>query len=136
MRPVSVDDNITVRNVSFSYPTRKEVPVLVDLNFELRKGQTVAFVGASGCGKSTVLQLLQRFYDPDNGYIELDGKNIKHLNVGWMRDRIGVVEQDPVLFDFSIMENIRVGRTEVVIVVHCVFVQMLQMLLRSPKMRR
>ena len=133
MRPVSVDDNITVRNVSFSYPTRKEVPILVDLNFELRKGQTVAFVGASGCGKSTVLQLLQRFYDPDNGYIELDGKNIKHLNVGWMRDRIGVVEQEPVLFDFSIMENIRVGRTEVVIVLHCVFVQRL---LRSHKMRR
>ena len=113
MRPVSVDDNITVRNVSFSYPTHKEVPILNELNFEVRKGQTVALVGPSGCGKSTVLQLLQRFYDPDSGYIELDGKNIKHLNVGWMRDRIGVVGQEPVLFDLSIMENIRVGRTEV-----------------------
>ena len=117
MRPVSVDDNITVRNVSFSYPTRKEVPILNDLNFEVRKGQTVALVGPSGCGKSTVLQLLQRFYDPDSGYIELDGKNIKHLNVGWMRDRIGVVGQEPVLFDLSIMENIRVGRTEVPFIV-------------------
>ena len=113
MRPVSVDDNITVRNLSFSYPTRKDVPILNDINFEVRKGQTVALVGSSGCGKSTVLQLLQRFYDPDTGYIELDGKNIKHLNVGWMRDRIGVVGQEPVLFDLSIMENIRVGRTEV-----------------------
>ena len=117
MRPVSVDDNITVRNVSFSYPTRKEVLILNDLNFEVRKGQTVALVGPSGCGKSTVLQLLQRFYDPDSGYIELDGKNIKHLNVGWMRDRIGVVGQEPVLFDLSIMENIRVGRTEVAFIV-------------------
>ena len=117
MRPVSVDDNITVRNVSFSYPTRKEVPILNELNFEVRKGQTVALVGPSGCGKSTVLQLLQRFYDPDSGYIELDGKNIKHLNVGWMRDRIGVVGQEPVLFDLSIMENIRVGRTEVPFIV-------------------
>merc|ERR1712083_1217579 len=82
-------------------------------SFDVKKGQTVAIVGPSGCGKSTLLQMIQRFYDPDSGIIELDGKNIKNLNVGWMRDRIGVVGQEPILFDLTILENIRVGRTEV-----------------------
>ena len=113
MRPITVDNNITIRNLTFSYPSRKTVNVLNNLSFDVKKGQTVAIVGPSGCGKSTVLQMIQRFYDPDSGIIELDGKNIKNLNVGWMRDRIGVVGQEPILFDLTILENIRVGRTEV-----------------------
>ena len=113
MKPITVDNNISVKNLTFSYPSRKTVKVLSNLSFEVKKGQTVALVGPSGCGKSTVLQLIQRFYDPESGFIELDGKNIKNLNVGWMRDRIGVVGQEPILFDLTILENIRVGRTEV-----------------------
>ena len=81
----------------------------------MRKGQTVALVGASGSGKSTVLHLLQRFYDPDPGHglIMLDDVDIKLLSVGWLRDKIGVVSQHPVMFDMTILENIRVGRSEV-----------------------
>ncbi|XP_023344692.1 phosphatidylcholine translocator ABCB4 [Eurytemora carolleeae] len=113
MKPISVDDNICFRNLTFKYPSRNTVSVLKNITFEVKKGQTVALIGASGCGKSTVLQLIQRFYDPVEGSIELDGRNIRSLNVGWMRERIGVVSQEPVLFDLSILENIRVGRVEV-----------------------
>ena len=114
MKPVFLDNSITIRNVSFTYPTRK-VQVLTGLSLQVRKGQTVALVGPSGCGKSTVLNLLQRFYDPDNqsGFIMLDDVDIKLLSVGWLRDKIGVVSQEPVMFDMTILENIRVGRSEV-----------------------
>ena len=92
-----------------------KVQVLTGLSLQVRKGQTVALVGPSGCGKSTVLNLLQRFYDPDNqsGFIMLDDVDIKLLSVGWLRDKIGVVSQEPVMFDMTILENIRVGRSEV-----------------------
>ena len=114
MKPVFLDNSITIKNVSFTYPTRK-VEVLTGLSLQVRKGQTVALVGPSGCGKSTVLNLLQRFYDPDNqsGFIMLDDVDIKLLSVGWLRDKIGVVSQEPVMFDLNILENIRVGRSEV-----------------------
>jgi len=74
------------------------------------KGQTVALVGASGCGKSTVVQLIQRFYDPLEGCVEIDGVDIRQLNVHWLRNHIGVVSQEPVLFAKTIAENIRYGR--------------------------
>ena len=73
-------------------------------------GKTVALVGPSGCGKSTVIQLVQRLYDPDQGSVLLDGVDLTSLNVGWLRDNIGVVGQEPVLFGTSIIENIRFGR--------------------------
>ena len=74
------------------------------------KGQTVALVGASGCGKSTVVQLVQRFYDPLEGSVEVDGVDIRQLNIKWLRNNIGVVSQEPVLFAKTIAENIRYGR--------------------------
>jgi len=74
------------------------------------KGQTVALVGASGCGKSTVVQLIQRFYDPLEGSVEIDSVDIRQLNVKWLRNKIGVVSQEPVLFAKTIAENIRYGR--------------------------
>jgi len=74
------------------------------------KGQTVALVGASGCGKSTVVQLIQRFYDPLEGSVEIDGVDIRQLNIKWLRNHIGIVSQEPVLFAKSIGENIRYGR--------------------------
>ena len=114
MKPVFLDNSITIMNVSFTYPTRM-IKALSGLSLQVRKGQTVALVGPSGCGKSTVLQLLQRFYDPDpgSGLIMLDDVDIKLLSVGWLRDKIGVVSQQPVMFDMTILENIRVGRSEV-----------------------
>jgi ABC-type multidrug transport system fused ATPase/permease subunit len=70
----------------------------------------VALVGGSGCGKSTVIQLLQRFYDPLGGTVLVDGNDTKNLNIRWLRQHIGVVSQEPVLFAMSIAENIRYGR--------------------------
>ena len=75
----------------------------------VNKGQTIAVVGASGCGKSTVIQLLQRFYDPIQGSVLIDGIDIKELNVKWLRQHIGIVSQEPILFATSIAENISYG---------------------------
>ena len=80
------------------------------LSLTIEPGKTVALVGPSGCGKSTVLQLVQRLYDPDQGTVLLDDLDLRSLNVGWLRDNIGVVGQEPVLFGTSIKENIQFGR--------------------------
>ena len=76
----------------------------------MKEGQTVALVGSSGCGKSTITQLIQRFYDPSRGTILLDGIDIKKLNVKWLRQQIGLVSQEPVLFGTTIAKNICYGR--------------------------
>ena len=83
--------------------------VLTGLSLDVAVGQTVALVGASGCGKSTVIQLIQRFYDPLGGAVYIDNQPINELNVRWLRRRIGVVSQEPVLFATTIAENIRYG---------------------------
>ena len=98
--------HIKFQDVSFSYPSRADIKVLNKFNLEIPQGKTVALVGPSGCGKSTCIQLLQRFYDPDSGIILIDGRNLKDLNVGWVRDQIGIVAQEPVLFDCSIRDNL------------------------------
>lgn len=82
------------------------------LNFSVRAGETVALVGKSGCGKSTCIQLLQRFYDPIFGRIKLGGYNVKDLDVDWLRSVVSVVEQEPVLFNTTISENIKLGNKE------------------------
>ncbi|CAF4354164.1 unnamed protein product, partial [Rotaria sordida] len=92
-------------NVTFTYPARQETSVLNNLSLKISSGKTVALVGASGCGKSTIIQLIQRFYDPDQGRVLLDGKDIKTLNVAWLRSHIGIVSQEPVLFTGSIEDN-------------------------------
>lgn len=111
-RPKLVTGKVEFRSVKFNYPSRPDVPILKDLSLTIEPGQTVALVGPSGCGKSTCIQLIQRFYDPDQGFVLLDNKNIKDLNVGWLRDHIGIVSQEPVLFDCSIIENIKFGYDE------------------------
>ena len=75
----------------------------------MKKGETVALVGQSGCGKSTCIQLIQRFYDGDSGSIELDGIPVNQLNLTWLREQIGFVQQEPVLFDKTIKDNILYG---------------------------
>ncbi|CAG2178572.1 unnamed protein product, partial [Oppiella nova] len=100
---------VELRGTHFSYPSRPDVPVLRGLDLVAEPGQTVALVGPSGCGKSTVIQLVQRFYDVSGGQVLIDGRDIRELNVGWLRDRIGVVGQEPVLFGCSIADNIRLG---------------------------
>lgn len=107
-----VKANIKFEHVTFSYPTRCSVPIIRNLNFELKQGQTVAICGRTGSGKSTVMNLLLRFYDPDEGCIYLDNCNLCDLNVSWLRSLIGIVEQEPALFDCSIFENIALGAAQ------------------------
>ncbi|KAF1382523.1 hypothetical protein PFLUV_G00144660 [Perca fluviatilis] len=94
---------------NFTYPTRPDVQVLNGLVVSVKPGQTLAFVGSSGCGKSTSVQLLERFYDPDEGKVLIDGRPSCTVNVPFLRSQIGIVSQEPVLFDCSIAENIQYG---------------------------
>ncbi|KAH0660368.1 hypothetical protein KY289_029116 [Solanum tuberosum] len=105
-----VKGDIELRHVSFKYPTRPDVQILRDLCLTIRSGQTVALVGESGCGKSTVISLLQRFYDPDSGQISLDGIEIQKFQVKWLRQQMGLVSQEPVLFNDTIRANIAYGK--------------------------
>ncbi|OXB52858.1 hypothetical protein ASZ78_009154, partial [Callipepla squamata] len=107
-----VRGEIEFHNVTFHYPSRPDVKILDNLSMVIKTGETTAFVGASGAGKSTTIQLIQRFYDPTDGMITLDGHDIRSLNIQWLRSQIGVVEQEPVLFATTIAENIRYGRDD------------------------
>uniref|UniRef100_A0A8C4WUK3 ATP binding cassette subfamily B member 4 n=1 Tax=Gopherus evgoodei TaxID=1825980 RepID=A0A8C4WUK3_9SAUR len=112
-KPDHIRGNLEFRNVYFNYPSRQDVKILKGLNLKVNCGQTVALVGSSGCGKSTTVQLIQRFYDPEKGMITIDGEDIKTLNLRYLREIIGVVNQEPVLFATTIAENIRYGREDV-----------------------
>ena len=103
---------IEFADVGFSYPSRKELPVLQGISLRIEPGQKVALVGKSGAGKSTMVQLLMRFYSPSSGGILLDGKDIQHLNLRQLRQNIGIVPQEVLLFGGSIEENIRYGKPE------------------------
>ena len=100
---------VTVKDVLFSYPARPDVQVLHGLSLSLSPGKTLALVGPSGCGKSTVVSLIERFYDPSAGSLTLESFDLRDLNLQWLRSQIGIVSQEPVLFDASIAENIRYG---------------------------
>ncbi|XP_067628798.1 ATP-dependent translocase ABCB1 isoform X2 [Eurosta solidaginis] len=104
--------HIELRDVSFRYPSREEVQILNKLNLKIQRGHTVALVGSSGCGKSTIIQLVQRFYDPQEGGVYFNDVDLKDLNITWLRERIGVVGQEPILFGTTIYENIRYGRED------------------------
>ncbi|KAK5581948.1 hypothetical protein RB653_003529 [Dictyostelium firmibasis] len=105
----TVQGNIEYRNIGFSYPSRPEVKIFNNFNLTIKQGTTVALVGDSGGGKSSVIGLLERFYDPDEGEVYLDEVNIKDINIHSLRKNIGLVSQEPVLFANSIAENIRYG---------------------------
>ncbi len=98
--------------IKFHYPSRPLQTALSDFTLEVAPGQTVAIVGPSGAGKSTVFQLLLRFYDPQNGDIVLDGVSTRHMDLSALRDRIGIVPQDAVIFSSSALENIRYGQPD------------------------
>jgi ATP-binding cassette subfamily B (MDR/TAP) protein 10 len=101
--------NVVFENVSFNYPSRPDASVLKNLNLNIENGAVTAIVGRSGSGKSTLASLLLRLYDPQEGAIFLDGHDIKQLNPGWLRQNIGAVNQEPVLFSGTIKENILYG---------------------------
>jgi ATP-binding cassette, subfamily B (MDR/TAP), member 1 len=115
-KPDGIKGTIELKNVSFIYPARPEgtslwngltvVTVLKDVSMCIPEGKFTAVVGPSGSGKSTVLQLLERFYDPVEGEVFLDGHNIRDLNVKFLRSRLGLVSQEPVLFGTTVFENV------------------------------
>ena len=111
--PTEKPNLIEFRNVKFAYPSRPGVQVLSGLSFTVRAGQKIALVGPSGGGKSTVMALLQRFYEPTEGALLVNHTELQSIDVQWWRDQIGYVGQEPVLFDLTLEENLRYGNSEV-----------------------
>jgi ABC-type multidrug transport system fused ATPase/permease subunit len=111
LRPVvPPSGNVSFEDVTFAYPSRPDKIVLKSFTLRIHAGQQIALVGASGSGKSTVLSLMERFYDPQAGIVTLDGVNVQLLDPMWLREYIGFVMQEPVLFSGTITQNIRYGR--------------------------
>ncbi|XP_050404463.1 ATP-binding cassette sub-family B member 10, mitochondrial [Patella vulgata] len=108
-----VQGNIEFRNIGFHYPTRSDVSIFTDLNLSVPSGNITAVVGASGSGKSTLGHLLLRFYDPQSGNVYLDNEDINSLNPTWLRNHIGTVSQEPILFSSSIADNIAYGAGDI-----------------------
>lgn len=100
---------IIFKDVDFSYPSRPDTPILRGINLKFQAGKTVGLVGGSGSGKSTIISLIERFYDAVCGHILLDGHDIKKFHVKWLRSQMGLVNQEPILFATSIKDNILVG---------------------------
>ena len=112
LKPSHQGLDVQLINVQFAYPSRLEMPALNGINLHIKAGTTVALVGASGAGKTTIMQLLQRFYDTQDGSILLQGTSIKTLALTDLRTHVGVVPQEPVVFAASALDNIRYGRPD------------------------
>ncbi|KAL0333389.1 UNVERIFIED_CONTAM: ABC transporter B family member 1 [Sesamum angustifolium] len=108
----SITGQLELKNVDFAYPSRPETRVLNNFSLTVPAGKTIALVGSSGSGKSTVVSLIERFYDPPSGQVLLDGHDIKTLKLRWLRQQIGLVSQEPALFATTIKENILLGRPD------------------------
>ncbi|KAK3580599.1 hypothetical protein CHS0354_002697 [Potamilus streckersoni] len=108
-KPTSFSGAVEFKKVSFHYPARPDAKILNEISFDVKPGEILALVGTSGCGKSTTVSLIERFYDPTGGKVLADEDDVKILNLQWLRSQISVVSQEPVLFDASIAENIAYG---------------------------
>ncbi|MFH4979050.1 hypothetical protein AB6A40_005759 [Gnathostoma spinigerum] len=108
-RPRDIKGYIKLKGVEFSYPTRPDVKILKGISLDIEAGQTVALVGSSGCGKSTIVSLLLRYYNQSSGKIMIDENDISSINVEYLRKFIGVVSQEPALFNMTIRENLRLA---------------------------
>ncbi|CAH8544710.1 unnamed protein product [Schistosoma mattheei] len=104
--------NVEFKNVSFVYPSRPDITILQDFSLTIKSGQTIALVGPSGSGKSTIIHMLQRFYDPVSGEVLIEDENIKNLDLKAYRNQIGCVQQEPILFEGTISDNIRLGKLD------------------------
>lgn len=107
-----IKGEIEFKNVHFSYPMRPEITIFENLNLKVKAGKSLAVVGQSGSGKSTVISLIMRFYEPTYGKVLIDGCDIKSLNLKSLRLRIGLVQQEPALFSTTVYENIKYGKEE------------------------
>ncbi|KAL0409966.1 UNVERIFIED_CONTAM: ABC transporter B family member 1 [Sesamum latifolium] len=112
----SITGQLELKNVDFSYPSRPETQILNNFSLTVPAGKTIALVGSSGSGKSTVVSLIERFYDPTSGQVLLDGHDIKTLKLRWLRQQIGLVSQEPALFATTIKENILLGRPDATLI--------------------
>ncbi len=101
--------HVLLKNVSFCYPTRPDAMIFSNVNLDIPAGSVVAIVGSSGSGKSTLGSLLLRYYDPTNGSITIDGLSVSQIDPHWLRQQIGTVSQEPILFSSSIKDNIMYG---------------------------
>ncbi|KAG2326387.1 hypothetical protein Bca52824_009115 [Brassica carinata] len=110
LSPPNVYGSIELKNIDFCYPTRPEVLVLSNFSLKVSGGQTVAVVGVSGSGKSTIISLIERYYDPVAGQVFLDGRDLKSYNVRWLRSHMGLIQQEPIIFSTTIRENIIYAR--------------------------
>ncbi|VVB05749.1 unnamed protein product [Arabis nemorensis] len=110
LKPPNVYGSIELKNIDFCYPTRPEVLVLSNFSLKVSGGQTVAVVGVSGSGKSTIISLVERYYDPVAGQVLLDGRDLKLYNLRWLRSHMGLVQQEPIIFSTTIRENIIYAR--------------------------
>jgi ATP-binding cassette subfamily B (MDR/TAP) protein 1 len=110
LKPPNVYGSIELKHVDFCYPSRPEVLVLSNFSLKVNGGQTIAVVGVSGSGKSTIISLIERFYDPVAGQILLDGKDLKLYNLRWLRSHLGLIQQEPIIFSSTIRENIIYAR--------------------------
>lgn len=106
----NVEGEIQLQDVYFRYPARPDVQIFSGFSLHVPSGTIAALVGQSGSGKSTVISLLERFYDPDAGEVLIDGVDIKKFQLKWLREKIGLVSQEPVLFATSIKENLVYGK--------------------------
>lgn len=101
-----------MKKVDFAYPSRPESLILQNFCLEVKAGTSIGLVGRSGCGKSTVIGLIQRFYDVDSGSVKVDGIDIREINIQWYRRHTALVSQDPVIYSGSIRDNILLGKLD------------------------
>ena len=104
--------HLQFENVTFAYPSKKNEKILNVIDLDIKPGEVNAFVGDTGSGKSTVIQLALRFYDPDQGRVLLDGVDLKEYDLDWYRNHVGYVGQEPSLFEGTILDNIKIGRSD------------------------
>ena len=109
---MTVGLTISLKSVSFAYQLDPKFNVLEDISLDIKPGRIIALCGGSGGGKTTITRLINRFYDPTQGRVELNGQDIKSLDVAWLRSKIAVIDQDPILPDMSIKDNIALGLSD------------------------
>ncbi len=111
-KEIKIQKRVRFENLSFAYPTRPGVLALSEVNFSINSGEKIAFVGPSGSGKSTIANLVMRFYDPQEGCVSFDGIDIREFDIHDLRQTIGIVAQEPILFSGSIRENVKYGKLD------------------------